>query len=662
MKLGKKAGIIIAAILGVVATTVVAGQKLETPVKVVECKAENENTEVATLGEQQGRLDETTAMPAISITIGQTIGNYKYVQFKDINEYKKHMHTAEKHMIFDLEEKYVTSDGAEIASGTTNGVTEDSASAESESTTNLQVQGVDEADILKNDGRYLYYTSNNEKIIIVDTKNELKVVATINKPDYISSFNDMYLDGDNLIVIGQGWCGGGTDAYPVVGEEDTEEDRLELDNNRNFGIVQVYNIKDKANPVASRTIQLSGNFKMTRKIDDKLYIMTSEYNYNYNKKNDLNEVLPFYLDSNESSNTKYLDINNIYKQDWSEGKSTNLLAVIDLTGKSSVKPVAIIGDRIENEYMSKDGFYIVSEHTNKAGNDETVIGKFDIVNSGLNYVASNAVEGSTLNQFSMDEYKGVLRVATTTYRWNIYNQTNTSESTVWTLDKDLNRIGKITGLGKGERIYSVRFEGDKGYVVTFKETDPLYALDLSNPKNPKKLGEVKIPGFSSYLHPIGDNLVVGIGNDVDVLKNGGVVTEGIKLSLFDVSNPAMPKEINNIILGVSGTYSEALNNHKAVTVNKEKQMLAIPIHIEYGENSSNKPFEGAYVVAVENGKLVGKTKLGALKQDVYEMDYYNSCGQGSRVCYIGDNLYFIYGNAINKYDIKTYSRKQTVFF
>lgn len=662
MKLGKKAGIIIAAILGVVATTVVAGQKLETPVKVVECKAENENTEVATLGEQQGRLDETTAMPAISITIGQTIGNYKYVQFKDINEYKKHMHTAEKHMIFDLEEKYVTSDGAEIASGTTNGVTEDSASAESESTTNLQVQGVDEADILKNDGRYLYYTSNNEKIIIVDTKNELKVVATINKPDYISSFNDMYLDGDNLIVIGQGWCGGGTDAYPVVGEEDTEEDRLELDNNRNFGIVQVYNIKDKANPVASRTIQLSGNFKMTRKIDDKLYIMTSEYNYNYNKKNDLNEVLPFYLDSNESSNTKYLDINDIYKQDWSEGKSTNLLAVIDLTGKSSVKPVAIIGDRIENEYMSKDGFYIVSEHTNKAGNDETVIGKFDIVNSGLNYVASNAVEGSTLNQFSMDEYKGVLRVATTTYRWNIYNQTNTSESTVWTLDKDLNRIGKITGLGKGERIYSVRFEGDKGYVVTFKETDPLYALDLSNPKNPKKLGEVKIPGFSSYLHPIGDNLVVGIGNDVDVLKNGGVVTEGIKLSLFDVSNPAMPKEINNIILGVSGTYSEALNNHKAVTVNKEKQMLAIPIHIEYGENSSNKPFEGAYVVAVENGKLVGKTKLGALKQDVYEMDYYNSCGQGSRVCYIGDNLYFIYGNAINKYDIKTYSRKQTVFF
>ena len=662
MKLGKKAGIIIAAILGVVATTVVAGQKLETPVKVVECKAENENTEVATLGEQQGRLDETTAMPAISITIGQTIGNYKYVQFKDINEYKKHMHTAEKHMIFDLEEKYVTSDGAEIASGTTNGVTEDSASAESESTTNLQVQGVDEADILKNDGRYLYYTSNNEKIIIVDTKNELKVVATINKPDYISSFNDMYLDGDNLIVIGQGWCGGGTDAYPVVGEEDTEEDRLELDNNRNFAIVQVYNIKDKANPVASRTIQLSGNFKMTRKIDDKLYIMTSEYNYNYNKKNDLNEVLPFYLDSNESSNTKYLDINNIYKQDWSEGKSTNLLAVIDLTGKSSVKPVAIIGDRIENEYMSKDGFYIVSEHTNKAGNDETVIGKFDIVNSGLNYVASNAVEGSTLNQFSMDEYKGVLRVATTTYRWNIYNQTNTSESTVWTLDKDLNRIGKITGLGKGERIYSVRFEGDKGYVVTFKETDPLYALDLSNPKNPKKLGEVKIPGFSSYLHPIGDNLVVGIGNDVDVLKNGGVVTEGIKLSLFDVSNPAMPKEINNIILGVSGTYSEALNNHKAVTVNKEKQMLAIPIHIEYGENSSNKPFEGAYVVAVENGKLVGKTKLGALKQDVYEMDYYNSCGQGSRVCYIGDNLYFIYGNAINKYDIKTYSRKQTVFF
>lgn len=662
MKLGKKAGIIIAAILGVVATTVVAGQKLETPVKVVECKAENENTEVATLGEQQGRLDETTAMPAISITIGQTIGNYKYVQFKDINEYKKHMHTAEKHVIFDLEEKYVTSDGAEIASGTTNGVTEDSASAESESTTNLQVQGVDEADILKNDGRYLYYTSNNEKIIIVDTKNELKVVATINKPDYISSFNDMYLDGDNLIVIGQGWCGGGTDAYPVVGEEDTEEDRLELDNNRNFGIVQVYNIKDKANPVASRTIQLSGNFEMTRKIDDKLYIMTSEYNYNYNKKNDLNEVLPFYLDSNESSNTKYLDINDIYKQDWSEGKSTNLLAVIDLTGKSSMKPVAIIGDRIENEYMSKDGFYIVSEHTNKAGNDETVIGKFDIVNSGLNYVASNAVEGSTLNQFSMDEYKGVLRVATTTYRWNSYNQTNTSESTVWTLDKDLNRIGKITGLGKGERIYSVRFEGDKGYVVTFKETDPLYALDLSNPKNPKKLGEVKIPGFSSYLHPIGDNLVVGIGNDVDVLKNGGVVTEGIKLSLFDVSNPAMPKEINNIILGVSGTYSEALNNHKAVTVNKEKQMLAIPIHIEYGENSSNKPFEGAYVVAVENGKLVGKTKLGALKQDVYEMDYYNSCGQGSRVCYIGDNLYFIYGNAINKYDIKTYSRKQTVFF
>jgi uncharacterized secreted protein with C-terminal beta-propeller domain len=288
-------------------------------------------------------------------------------------------------------------------------------------------------------------------------------------------------------------------------------------------------------------------------------------------------------------------------------------------------------------------------------NTKTYINKYRLDNNKITYEASDHVKGSVLNQFSMDEYKGNFRIATTSSDGN----------GVYILDSQLKTIGQLEKLAPGERIYSVRFTEDKGYVVTFKQVDPLFTIDLSNPNNPKVLGELKIPGFSQYLHPIGEHLVVGIGRSTeDMIRRDekdneivvGVIGAGIKLSLFDVKNPEKPKEVNHIILGTNGSYSGALENHKMVTVHNEKQLLAIPISIHYDQTNDMEDFQGAYVFGIEKGRLVGKAKLGKIGK-YRQYGYYQST---DRVCYIGDKLYLLYDNQINEYELGTFSRIQTL--
>ncbi len=197
--------------------------------------------------------------------------------------------------------------------------------------------------------------------------------------------------------------------------------------------------------------------------------------------------------------------------------------------------------------------------------DQTGIVKFEL--DSLTVTARSRVPGRLLNQFSLDEYSGNLRVATTLgaswgWRFRVNNQLSVSD--VYILDKDLKQIASVKNLGKGERIYAVRFLGKNGYVVTFRQIDPFYVLDLSNPTNPRLLGELKIPGYSSYLHPLFDDLILGIG------KEGAQV----KLSLFDVSNPQNPQEIGKYML--AEYFSEVLNNHRAFLVDQDKKIFFLP--------------------------------------------------------------------------------------
>ena len=245
----------------------------------------------------------------------------------------------------------------------------------------------------------------------------------------------------------------------------------------------------------------------------------------------------------------------------------------------------------------------------------------------------------------MDEYDGYLRVATTTWE---------NENGLYVLDDSLNVCGLVAGLAKGERIYSVRFMGDKGYVVTFRNMDPLFVFDLSEPENPKLTGELKIPGFSNYLHPVGENLILGIGAETYEIyqkdENGNEIVignrqGGIKFSLFDVSDMGKPKEISKYVIGKSGSYSEAFYNHRAVMFDSKAQTVAFDAIITSDETSGSYK-QGAIIMNYGHNKFTLKGILDSIPAN----EYGNYIPYGRRVLYIGDVLYYIQDGRISSYN------------
>jgi uncharacterized secreted protein with C-terminal beta-propeller domain len=246
--------------------------------------------------------------------------------------------------------------------------------------------------------------------------------------------------------------------------------------------------------------------------------------------------------------------------------------------------------------------------------ERTVIHKIAIKDGNIEYKTNGEVVGYTLNQFSMDESGEYFRIATTKNRtWSEYadEEDKESYSNLYILDDELKVVGSVEELAKGERIYSVRFMQDRAYLVTFKQTDPLFVIDLKNPRSPKVLGELKIPGFSNYLHPYDNNYLIGIGKETKENEWGGVTTLGVKFSLFDVSDVGDPKEVDTYVVGDQGSDSIALNDHKAFLFSKEKNLLAVPVTIredKTGRGWGELTFSGAIVFDIdENGfELKGK--------------------------------------------------------
>ncbi|MDX1747527.1 MAG: beta-propeller domain-containing protein, partial [Halobacteriales archaeon] len=240
--------------------------------------------------------------------------------------------------------------------------------------------------------------------------------------------------------------------------------------------------------------------------------------------------------------------------------------------------------RGETVYASFESLYVatnvwvpaeVAESTVPSRLDEeysTAIHKFDITGDAAEYRASGSVEGSLLNQFALDEFDGNLRVATTQGApWGFRDD---SESFITVLTEDDGRlveIGKVGDMGKGERIFAVRFIEDVAYVVTFRQVDPLYVVDLSDPESPTVSGELKIPGYSAYLHPLGEGLILGVGQDAD---SEGVI-QGAKVSLFDVSDPSNPVEVS--MWTASGAHTEAEWNHLAFLYWAPTDYMVMPL-------------------------------------------------------------------------------------
>lgn len=515
------------------------------------------------------------------------------------------------------------------------------------SKTNIQVQNVDEADIVKTDGTYIYYVVSG-KVYIIESKNlEIKsVIAYNSNNDY--SPNEIYINNNKLIVLGNYY------EYETnknrADEEEKVRDYVSVRSN-SFAKAIVYDISNKENPVMDREVALDGNYINSRMIGENIYfISVKPSRYYTNIKDD--DILPLVQDTARTEKLKKIECTDIAYFKDTNNYNFMLVGGFNITNDEEVNVETFFGASDEI-YASENNLYITQinygEHYSHNG-CKTTIYKFNLSNSHINLQCKGEVNGYLNNQFSMDEYNGNLRIATTVYKENTLEEANTSNELI-VLDKDLKEIGKIENLAVGEKIYSVRFIGKIGYIVTFKQIDPLFVIDLENPEKPEIKGELKIPGYSSYLHPYDETHIIGIGYNTKSNGHGGITNDNMKLSMFDVSDLERPKEIFNIDVGEGYTYSDISYNHKVLFYNKNKDLIGFPL--TYRELKAKDDRNGFIMLKInlEENKF---EKYGEILQKI---DYRTNI---DRVIYIQDTLYTLSETEIISYNLNTVEKIKTL--
>lgn len=508
------------------------------------------------------------------------------------------------------------------------------------STTNEQVEGVNEADIIKTDGEFIYvatgkalkiYRANNGNPLLVD---EINMTIDEKTGEYIQ-LTEMYIDDGRLIVLGSkntfnNWIRPIPDVSPAI--EPALDARIGiLPMGKTYVYAGVYTINANGKANLLKELEIEGNMLSSRKKDDVVYLMINRY-MNYYGIDD--GIIPMFRDSTRGNDLRELSIDKIMYYPNRYNQNYFIVAALDIKSSSTPSTIEAFLGSGNQAYMSNNALYIAGQDYNTIWGSITNISKFNIDGLKIGFAGGGMVEGSILNQFSMDEHNGNLRVATTNWQ-------RESTNALYILDKNLNEIGSVKNLAPGESIYSVRFMGDMGYVVTFRQIDPLFVIDLGNPRAPSVVGELKIPGFSNYLHPISEDVLLGIGQNIDE-KTGR--QEGLKLSLFDVSNSAKPREIKNLVLGSSGSYAEVLYNHKALMLNLDKDMIGFTAQLSNVTGDFERDyFNGALILEVkEDGSM--KVLKQISDQGIYPT-YVN------RIIYIGDFLYYVQDDSIRTFNI-----------
>ena len=529
----------------------------------------------------------------------------------------------------------------------------DSFSAKEESKnyseTNVQVEGIDEADIVKTDGKYIYYIAQN-KLVIVDTTNPNNIVL-INEIKFDNNFMayELYIKNNRLILLGS------------ISEENDMSRYYMYDvlymNSKTKAII--YDISRIDNIKVIREIEINGDYISSRMIDNNVYIVADKPLYSSMEET---EAKPKYKDTVVSDDYIEIPYEKIYY--FPESKENNYLyiAAFNISINKEVNVQTFLGGG-NTIYVGNNNLYVANTiYDSDWSNNKTEIYKFTLQSDRIAYNAKSTVNGTLLNQFSMDEYNGNFRVAVTEgQNW----EDDVTSNNLYVLDENLNTIGKLEGLAEGERIKSVRFMGEKVYIVTFKNVDPLFVIDLSEPTNPKVLGELKIPGYSEYLHPYDENHIIGFGYDAETVNKYGsemVITTGMKMALFDVSDVTNPKEMYTVKIGDGGTYSEIIYNHKALLFSKEKNIIAFPIYVTEDESNTrtNLTFQGAIIYGLDlNDGFTLKGRISHMEIDEGYDDYeYNKAVD--RIIYINDTLYTLSKGLIKATDMNTFEEQSYI--
>lgn len=481
------------------------------------------------------------------------------------------------------------------------------------SQTNVRQEGVDEADIAKTDGRYLYILEDSGcKIAVVDTKDgDMKKVASVEADDneYIREFY-VVPDMKKMVVV----CGqqGGNAVF---------DDPFYTNGGiGNSGVTMAitYDIQNPEKPVKEGKVTQSGQYNSSRMADGFLYLFSEVRIWGEVAQNEPRMYVP--LINGEPVSEK-----NIYLPPVKQANMYEVITSVNLKEPDKIMDSKAIFSKGGQVYVSNQNIYFYEMEWGNWSGCVTTVRKVAYKDGKLTAKAQGKFDGYLNDSFSIDEYEGNLRVVTTD------NDTNS----VYVLDGELTEIGAIENLAKDERVYSARFMGDVGYFVTFRETDPLFSVDFSNPKKPKIIGELKIPGFSEYLHFYGEDRLLGIGMNVDEKT---MTTDGVKITMFDISDKTDVKEKDAYVL--KNVYStDVAYDYKSALVDWKRNMIGFSGYTEGGQ----RYFLFAY--DEEKGFICN------LEEDINGNKMYNPRG-----IYIEDTLYVIQGNVIEAYSLKDYQK------
>lgn len=508
------------------------------------------------------------------------------------------------------------------------------------STTNLQMEGVDESDIAKIDGSYIY-TVEDKYIVITDIRDgKLEEVTRFLPKDCGAADRvmEIYVDGDQLILVVQGYetsLGESSKAGSDKENSDKESSDEEIAvsdasedsafcykmNGKSTTQIQVYSIVDRRNPEFEGRLIQDGYYNTSRKIGDVVYLFTQ-----YHMTSDVvGYVEKEYTSVIPKVNGEKVAAGEIYLPE-SSGESGILVSSLDVNKPDKVLDSKLVISGYAQTYISKDALYLYEEDYD--GAMITNIAKFALDEGRISGVAATAVRGYVRDTFAINASDGYLRVLTTDY------STEDEVNALYILDENLKLTGQLTGIAPGEEIYAARFMGNTGYFVTYRNTDPLFTVDLSDPAKPEIIGELKVTGFSEYLHFWDDTHLLGIGYESDE-KTGNI--ENIKISMFNIENPGEVTEEAKLVLK-DVDYSEALYDYKSVIISKDKNLIGLVCE-DYSGSGIKQTYQ---IYSYENGAFKKQAEIPGINGVNYE---------NVRGMYSGNVFYLWINDNITSYDM-----------
>ena len=603
----------------------------------------------------------------------------------------------------------------ETADSISGGMEKSALSVQEFSETNNQVTGVDEADIIKTDGDYIYTISGNVLYIIkAYPGEEAEIIFT---KEFDDSPTSLFINGDTMTVFGN--------MYNLDFFKD-----IDFRPSAGMTYFNIYDISDRSNPILEKEYKFEGNYFNARMIDDYVYFVTRSspqfrtnyptpiifegtearsmpakniYYYNIPYRNpqlatihainmkDSGEDINSVAVAVENSQNMYMSQNNIFITYTEIINEYDLMKIImkELmepyltdSDKELIEKIKSTDNDILSQYEKDEKIFRVYEtYINYLTEDEqadmqetaeellkkkleeykhleyTIINKISTDKNKISVESNGKVPGHVINQFSMDEKDNILRIATTiSRRWSSIDYSRTeSTNNIYTLDKNMNIIGSLEGLAETESIYSTRFIDDRLYMVTFRQVDPFFVIDLSDPTDIKELGKLKIPGFSRYLHPYDDNTIIGIGQDATATGR----TKGLKISLFDVEDVQNPTEVAKYVTEERYASSTALYEHKAFLFSKDKDLLVIPAYsYEYSRDGTSKGYNGAFVFKISKDEIILRGLIDHSMGSSNNRYYY--APQVERSLYIENLLYTKSPNLLRINDLEDLSSVKNI--